>query len=184
MITIVGASGWHVRVPYQDDICTALQRARQDAYDRGEFYRQEPNELARSMSEQEYVAWGVAQSEGLVPEVEGWEPTWDEYRDEWRAAQVNVTGPDSLLDAQPFSGTHSIIDMTQIAEEPDYNVVAAVPADELLRLFGTARPSAAEIEAAILQGSLRGFARWHGMFLIAFTDDQPSEIFFVGYSGD
>jgi hypothetical protein len=176
----VGASVWCVRVSYQDDIDAALQQARQDAYDRGDYYREEPDNRARSMTEQEYVAWGQAQ----VPVPEGWEPNSEEHREAWRAAQVEVTGPDSLLDAQPFSGTHSIIDMITVSDVPDYNTVAPAPEDRLLELFGTARPSTAVIEAAIARGDLEGFARWHGMYVLAFEDDKPSDIFFLGWSGD
>jgi hypothetical protein len=181
----MGASAWHARVSYQDDIGAALQQARWDAYRRGDFYRMPPNEKARSMGEEEYVAWGIAQTRASVPaELADVEWSGDEHRDEWRAAQVVVTGPDSLVDAQPFSGTHSVIDMTHVADEPEYSAVSPAPQEYLMELFGTTRPTVAAIEAAMERHALDGFGRWCGMYLVGYTDDMPTDIFFVGYSGD
>jgi len=184
-VTAMGASGWHARVSYQDDISAALQQARRDAYRRGDFYRMSPNEKARAMDEEEYVAWGIAQIKASVPpELADLEWSGDEHRIEWRAAQVVVTGPDSLLDAQPFSGTHSVIDMTDVADEPGHTMVSPAPQEYLMELFGTTEPTVAAIEAAIEAHAIHGFNRWHGMYLIGYVDNKPVEIFFVGHSGD
>jgi len=101
------------------------------------------------MSEEDYVALGIAELKAVFPDDDTWEPTGQEHREEWRAAQVVVTGPDSLLESQPFSGTHSVIDMTHVADEPEYAAVAPAPAERLHELFGTTQPSVAAIEAAI-----------------------------------
>jgi hypothetical protein len=181
----MGASGWHSRVSYQDDIGAALRQARQTAYDQNDFYRVEADQHARSMDEEAYVAWGLEQRKVSVPaELADVEWTGGEFRDEWRAAQVTVTGPDSLLDAQPFSGAHSVIDMTHMSASPDYNAVAPAPEEFLLAEFGTAQPSVEAIEKALDEHRLHGFRRWHGMYLIGHTNGQPTDIFFVGASGD
>jgi hypothetical protein len=49
---VTGASAWHARVPYQPDIGAALQQARWDVYRRGDYYREPPNEMARSLDEE------------------------------------------------------------------------------------------------------------------------------------
>jgi len=180
----VGSSAWDARVPYQDEIGAALKQARQNAYDQGDFYRVSSADMARSMSEEDYLAWGVAQLKAVFPDDDTWQPTGQEHRDEWRAAQVVVSGPDSLLESQPFSGTHSVIDMTHVADEPDYSAAAPPPAEYLRELFGTTEPSVAEIEAAINEHRLHGFGRGHGMYLIGYEEGKPKEIFFVGHSGD
>src|SRR5262245_4975929 len=66
-VATMGASAWHARVSYQDDIGAALQQARWDAYRRGDFYRESPNEEARAMGEEEYVASGIAYIKASVP---------------------------------------------------------------------------------------------------------------------
>ncbi|MEU7867374.1 hypothetical protein [Dactylosporangium sp. NPDC049140] len=181
----MGASGWHARVSYQNDVRAALQQARWDAYRRGAFYRESPNEQARALGEEEYVAWGIADIKASVPpELAGLEWSGDQHRTEWRAAQVVVTGPDSLVDAQPFSGTHSVIDMTGVADEPGHTMVAPAPREYLMELFGTTQPTVAAVEAAIEAHAMHGFGRWHGMYLFGYADRKPVEIFFVGRSGD
>jgi hypothetical protein len=172
-------------VSYRDDIAAALEEARWDAYRRGDFYRMSSNERARSMGEEEYVAWGIAQTKASVPpELADVEWSGDEYRDEWRAAQVEVTGPDSLLEAQPFSGTHSVIDMTWVAAEPGHGAVAPAPQEYLMELFGNTQPAVAAVEAAVEARAVDGFARWQGVYLVGYVQSRPAEIFFVGHSGD
>ncbi len=92
--------------------------------------------------------------------------------------------PDSLLRAQPFSLTHSVIDMTHVADQPEYAAVAPAAEQHLVDLFGTTKPSVAAIDAAIQSGAIEGFGRGHGAYLIGYTDGLPDLIFFVGYSGD
>jgi hypothetical protein len=81
---------------------------------------------ALSVNEEEYVARGVAEIKAAFPDDGPWNPSDVGPRDEWRAAHVVVTGPDSLVEAQPFSGTHSVIDMTHVSDKPDYKAVAPV----------------------------------------------------------
>jgi len=184
-VSDVGASGWQARVAFQADIGAALQQARQRAYDDRSFYRAPSlSDEAGAMSEEEYVAWGIAQTRALFPDDDTWEPSGEEYRTEWQAAQVVVTGPDSLLASQPYSGTHSIIDMTHVADEPGYNAVAPASAEYLQEIFGTTQPTTAAVGAAIEDDRIHGFARWHGLYVIGYRDGQPEAIFFVGYSGD
>jgi hypothetical protein len=95
-----------------------------------------------------------------------------------------VTSPDTLLQAQPFSGTHSVIDMTHVADEPGYNAVSPALPEYLMELFGTTQPAVPVVEAAIEAAAMHGFGRWHGMYLLAYADNAPAAIFFVGHSGD
>ncbi|MET8150182.1 hypothetical protein ACIBSW_24185 [Actinoplanes sp. NPDC049668] len=131
----MGASEWSRKVPYQADLAAALRQARDDAYREGDYYRVEPDPRARRIGEQEYIAAEVAAMRETWVEVFGEEnagdPDDEMARVAWRAAQIEVTGPDSLLASQPFSGTHSVIDMTGVADRPDGGKVAPLPADEL-----------------------------------------------------
>lgn len=183
----MGASSWNWRVPYRQNLEAALQQARQEAYDQGKFYRSEPDSRARSMSEEDYVAWDVAETRKSVISAfgdDGWEPDDAIAREAWWAAQIEVMDPDSLLRSQPFSGTHSIIDMTGVASAPAPAMVAPVPTEELYALFSTHRPSAAAAAEAIGNRTLAGSERWQGKYVIAYDNDVPDAIFFFGYSGD
>ncbi len=137
------------------------------------------------MGEEEYVDRCIARIKASVPPDRA-DVEWsgDEFRGGWRAAQVIVTSPDTLLEAQPSAGTHSVIDMTRVADEPGYNVVAPAPPEYLMELFGTTRPAVSVVETAIEGAAIHGFGRWHGMYLLAYVDNTPAMIFFVGHSGD
>ncbi|GIF96665.1 hypothetical protein [Catellatospora citrea] len=183
----MGASSWTSRVPYQQDIEAALELARQDAYDRGDYYRVTPNTQAQTMSEEQYVAWELAELRRSLAEAFGDDaPDADDTmaRDSWRAAQVAVTGPDSLLDAQIYSGAHSVIDMTGVAPAPEPGMVAPVPDDVLEEVFGTCRPTADAIAGALAGRSLENFGRWHGAYVVAYDGEHPESIVFFGSSGD
>ena len=172
----MGASGWASQVPYQPDIAAALQLARWEAYRAGDYDRQAPLHEARTMTEDEYVAWFAAKY--------GQEHVSRLVRDEWRAAQIDPVDPDSLLAAQPFSGTHSVIDMTGVAELPGYNVVAPAPDDLIETMFSTRTPTVADVEAAVSANRLDLYGRWHGTYVVGYEDGAPKTIFFIGHSGD
>ncbi|MBG6136161.1 hypothetical protein [Longispora fulva] len=174
-------------MPYQPDVEAALELARRDAYDRGYYYRATPNTQARTMSEEEYVAWEMAELRLSLAEAFGdddMECDDTMARDSWRAAQVEVTGPDSLLAAQIYSGAHSVIDMTGVAPSPEPEMVAPVPEDVLEEVFGTRRPTADAIAGAIAAGRLEDFGRWYGAYAVAYDGEHPESIVFFGHSGD
>ena len=89
---------------------------------------------------------------------------------------------DDALEAADADGTRSILDMERVSTTPDYGVVAPLPDEDLLELFGTTKPTAEMIEGSDeLFGLLE---RGQGVYVVGYTDDQPSKIFFAGYSFD
>lgn len=79
-------------------------------------------------------------------------------------------------------GTRSILDMMSVSATPDYCAVAPLPEEDLINLFGTDKPTREMIEESDeLYGTLE---RGQGVYIIVYKDDQPSEIFFAGYSFD
>jgi hypothetical protein len=174
---MVGASGWVSRVSYQPDIAAALETARWDAFRAGEFYRS-PDQLphARTMIEDEFVAWCV---EEFGPNADS-----EESRFMWRDARTEPEDPDMLLASQPYSGTHSVIDMTAVADTPDDNTVAPVPDKALDAIFSTRTPDTDAVAAAVAGGELDLYGRWHGTYVVGYRNTAPEVIFFVGHSGD
>lgn len=80
-------------------------------------------------------------------------------------------------------GTHSILDMTSIGPEPGFGVVAPLDDDQLDALFGTLTPTRAQVEAE--RGLIEQIRdRWEGTYVVAYQDGAPSEILFIGVSGD
>jgi hypothetical protein len=182
----VGASSWSRKVAYQADIAAALRQAREDAYREGDCYRSDPSPGARTMSEDEFAAASVAEMrEGFRDAfgADAGDPDDGFAREEWRAAQIDVVDADTLLASQPFSGTHSVIDMTGVAPRPEDGMVAPLSDDDLDRWFGTRRPDPASVERALREG-LSGFERWHGAYVVAYAGARPDTIYFFGWSGD
>jgi hypothetical protein len=91
-----------------------------------------------------------------------------------------------LLELQGESGTHSILDVGGVSPKPEFGTVSPLPPTKLVELFGSERPSHAQIERASSSGALEGFTseRWQGIYVVAYHDGSPSEIFFAGCSGD
>ncbi|HZT59418.1 MAG TPA: hypothetical protein VFA21_12480 [Pyrinomonadaceae bacterium] len=89
---------------------------------------------------------------------------------------------EEALEDSDADGTRSILDMERAADSPDYGVVAPLPADELLRLFGTDKPTREEIEES--DELFEELERGQGVYVVAYAGGKPSEIFFAGYSFD
>jgi hypothetical protein len=86
------------------------------------------------------------------------------------------------LEASDADGTRSVLDMESVGNEMGAGVMVALPAAQLLELFGTDRPSRAMIEGNM--DFFNELERGHGIYIIAYGNDKPSEIFFAGYSYD
>jgi len=79
-------------------------------------------------------------------------------------------------------GTRSILDMMQVSDTPDYSAVSPLPQEDLISLFGTDKPTHEMIEES--EELYDKLERGQGVYVIVYKDDQPSEIFFAGYSFD
>jgi len=89
----------------------------------------------------------------------------------------------ALLERAEDSGTHSILDIMEIAPRRREGAATRLSEKTIERVFGTARPSRDQVEAhwSDVAESLR---REHACFLVVFRDDQPDEYPFIGVSGD
>lgn len=90
---------------------------------------------------------------------------------------------DALLERAEESGTHSILDITEIAPRRREGAAAPLSEKTIERVFGTPRPTHDQVEArwSDVAESLR---REHACFLVVFRDDHPDEYAFIGVSGD
>ena len=100
-------------------------------------------------------------------------------------------------------GTHSILDVQRIVEttEPsDYFTLRPLPTARLVHHFGTDRPTVEQYEDAMARAyeamqtrplwgedtTLLGEdrMRWTGVYVVLYTDSQPTHVGFFGSSGD
>jgi len=79
-------------------------------------------------------------------------------------------------------GTRLILDMERISATADYGAVTPLSNQQLVQFFGTDRPTREEIETN--DDLFEELERGQGVYVIAYRDHEPAEIFFAGYSYD
>ncbi|KPL81736.1 hypothetical protein [Herpetosiphon geysericola] len=190
----MGASGWNYFVPYQADLQAAFEQLQAEVLQSGDFSKG--------------GAWweGLALEEYLPPEDLSPDDIED-YRQELEALQ-RQTYPTTIEQWRKWNepdGTHSILDIERVVDkisplprsshnqdDPEaahqafleqFAVIAPMPEDLQREIFGTTRPTKAQImahESAISDhhDSFQGF------IIIAYENDQPHELCFIGFSGD
>ena len=203
-LPIMGATGWKYFVPYEADISAALQRLRDDVFARGDYVygdditgeqmTQVKSWFEKARTEMDPWMQKVMEQAENMPE-----PMKTRYLE--MAGKIKgqiLSGPsapkkpkrkpktiEQLLEFQAESGTHSILDIVGISAEPKFGHVRPFPHEKLAEIFGSETPSHDQIEEAHSSGRLEGFEdKWEGVYVIAYRDGAPSEIFFTGHSGD
>jgi hypothetical protein len=88
---------------------------------------------------------------------------------------------EAMEDAEA-DGTRSILDLSEVAEEPGFYAVAPLPDDVLEGLYGTTEPTRAMAEANM--DFLEDVERGQGVYIILYANGKPNEICFAGYSFD
>lgn len=91
----------------------------------------------------------------------------------------------SIQDAVAASGadgTRSILDISAVSDTKDYGVAYRLPSAALLAMFGTDKPTSAEVDAGL--GALEEFDRGQAFCLVLYADGVPDEVLFAGCSYD
>jgi hypothetical protein len=199
----MGATGWKYFVPYEADISAALQRLHQDVFARGDYVS---DDGLTEEKIQESMDRGRPQFEAHMKDMlaRAEDPnTPEQFRAVCRKAaeelkkMVDYKGGaappkrkpktiKALLKQRAESGTHSILDITCISAEPKFGAMSPFPRAKLSEFFQSETPSHAEIEEAYDSDAFEEFVseRWQGIYIIAYHEGKPSEIFFAGCSGD
>lgn len=101
---------------------------------------------------------------------------------DFRYAEEGPSSIDEALEIADADGTASILDIQQIAEEPDFCCATPLSADELVRYYGSEHPTRADVEAS--DGVWEDLERGHARYAVVYDGGEPTEIFFAGYSFD
>ncbi len=88
---------------------------------------------------------------------------------------------DALEDAEE-DGTRSILDLERVDDEPDFCVAAPIEDDLLVETYGTTRPTHEMVDENL--DIIEELERGHGVYMTIYKNDEPSELFFAGYSFD
>lgn len=165
----MGASGWSYIVPFQEDINQALQELRQQEFAAGKYYR--PGTFIEMALNRNIVA--------------------ADEREQLEAALKSLNALpapltiEELFEQNGESGTHSIIDIFSVSAAPEFGTVSPLSDEELMEIFGHARPHIDEVlEESKLEELYDRRERWEGLYVICYTNNMPMQIFFCGCSGD
>lgn len=164
-------------MPYQPDIAAALEELRWQLYRNGDYYKDNAApDPALDIGEDTYRA--TLPGNGDDNDIGTY------LLEEWRRTKQRpaIVGPNTLLDNQPYSGTHSIIDMSAgVSERPQLYTVSPLTDTELLDCYGTLTPSSDQVTAGVTLGDR---TQWQGLYVVSYDRDTPVEIHFYGSSGD
>jgi hypothetical protein len=89
---------------------------------------------------------------------------------------------DEAREDSDADGTRSILDMSRIGDKPDYEVAARVGDDNLREIFGTTRPTAEDVQDC--DELFEEIERGQGVYVVVYENEEPSQIYFAGYSYD
>jgi hypothetical protein len=176
----MGASGWKYYTPYQADISKALQELRQAVFRAGDYHQREP--FWREMSFEDY----------LPPDPEFTDEDRAEYLASFQQLQAlqEPTSIETLLEWNGEDGTHSILDIDNVAPDTQAGAAAPLSLNQREAFFGTGEPTHKIIERVgetalyrYLQKEI-GRYRSQATYIIVYKDGVPDEILFIGYSGD
>ena len=99
------------------------------------------------------------------------------------------------MEAAMEDGTQSILDLFRVGSVPGFGTVCPLGDEQLVRLFGTAKPTRELVEKALIEGkpdsarpAIEQFwehiDRGQGRYIVIYSGSEPREILFVGYSFD
>jgi hypothetical protein len=175
----MGASGWWYRCEYDPDASAALNALQTRVFEAGDHSRpwDEIPDIRPATVEHLQMFFEMAPE---MLEQSGLDETTLERL-------ANGDPPSSIDEARLWvaeDGTHSILDY-QVADEPTFGAVTPLDDSTTASLFGSARPSAAAIEAAKDPACAQVRERWTGYYAVAYDSDgdKPTDLFFW-LSGD
>ena len=86
------------------------------------------------------------------------------------------------LAASEADGARSILDISSIADEPDFGAACPLPDQVIQSLYGTTQPTAAAVEGNM--DFLQDVERGQAVYVVCYAGGAPSELVFAGYSFD
>jgi hypothetical protein len=151
----MGAMPYWYFVPYEPHPAAALDRLRQHEFEAGRY-------------------------SPVVPRIDFSDPVQREAHH--GAGHVTIDAAVAEA-AETGEGTRSILDIDHVSMEFERGAAAPFSAEDLVRAFDTERPRRALVERGM--GVLfEGLDRGQCGYLVVFDGEQPTALFFAGYSYD
>jgi hypothetical protein len=170
----MGAHPYFYFVPYQSDIQRALDLLREREFQAGHYHP-----AMRAANPPRYMF------EMKFPPDSSW-PSPGPKHGSIREA----------VDSAMEEGTGSILDLNRVTSQPDFGAVSPIPDGDLIKLFGTTKPTRELLETLLFPKRREDYRadlmelfwdrirRGEGRYVILSAASEPSELFLVGYSWD
>jgi hypothetical protein len=173
METLVGAQPYFYFTPYQKDIQAALQALREREFQAGRY--DPAMQMADPPSYMFQMRFPPDQS--------------------WPTPGAQHASIEEAIDASEESGTGSILDLSRVGSAPDFCTVCPLDDQDLIRLFGTTKPTHELLESALINPKpdagreiadlfWERIGRGEGRYIVIYSGPEARELFFVGYSFD
>lgn len=171
MEALVGAHPYFYFTPYQKDIQAALQALREREFETGRY------DPAMQTADPPTYMFQMR----FPPD------------ESWPAPGAQHASIEEAIEASEESGTGSILDLSRVGSAPDFFTVCPLDDQELVRLFGTTKPTRDLLDSALINPKSDqetaglfwdGIGRGEGRYIVIYAGPEPREIFFVGYSFD
>jgi hypothetical protein len=150
----MGGEPWKIHSPWQVDMAMVLAETRERVF-RDKLYDPVPGRAFETLDALDSFFTA--------------EPSLDEI-DHW-------TG-------EGADGTRSILDIRAVATEIAPGVTAPLDDEELVALFGSSRPTAAELTAERESALYHQLTRGDSLYVVLYAHGKPVEVVFYGYSWD
>lgn len=186
----MGRSSWWVFVPYAGDLTQALETAWRQVFER----RQYVDPLAASIAflqpmnddhpppdyaifEREERMMRAAAGLPIGHSPSEWIAILRREQQDYRLFQL-VAGP---------VGTHSVLDIDAIGQRSDDEGAYPLLDEDLEFLFDTVEPDHATVERnahRIIDFTVGVNDGWYAVYILVYAAGEPSEVAFIGCSGD
>jgi hypothetical protein len=175
-MNFMGAEPWHYVVPYQSDINAALQALREQEFRAGRY--------GQALLDRELDSLG-----DLGEEFSNAETSAEELIAVYGSVQSAIEAVFTEAEAE---GTASILDMFHVSETPEPCAVCPLSNNTLEELLGTDKPTRERVESVLINEQepekceefWDSIGRGEGRYILIYNQEQPTEIFFAGYSFD
>ncbi|WP_055076733.1 hypothetical protein [Pseudanabaena sp. 'Roaring Creek'] len=173
----MGANAYFYFTKYQSDINIALQELRQQEFEAGRY------DPAMNMHDPDMWMFKFE----FPPNVKSISPG------------AKHSSIEEAIKEAVDCGTCSILDIVRISDSPESSAACPLSPEALKRLFGTIKPTRELVEKVICEEESMVFWedgydmfddfwnviwRGQGRYIILYDGEDPSEIFFAGYSWD
>ena len=171
----MGATSWKYFTQYKENIKEALETLRQQEFNAGRYGT---NDHLMNVIEQRAKELNLP-----IDKLEEFKKAYQNLNKLKGKSKKPPATIQQLLKFSKDSGTHSIIDIIDIEVSTDRTVSGTLSSEDLIQLFGTDQPNHEMI--ASKSEELANF-RERGLctYVVVYDQKKPTELFFVGYSGD